>query len=64
MQSRLAARKTTLAATETSLTKQVSNVEDVDMAATLTKITSLQAQLQASYQLIAGVKDLSLAKYL
>lgn len=64
IQAGLAARKTTLAATQTALTKQVSNVQDVDMAATLTQIQALQTQLQASYQLIAGVKGLSLVSFL
>ena len=64
IQSGLAARRATLAATQTATAKQVSNAEDVDMAATLTKITSLQTQLQASYQLIAGAKGLSLANFL
>ena len=64
IQAGLATRKTTLAATQTAASKQVSNAEDVDMAATLTKISSLQTQLQASYQLIAGAKSLSLVSYL
>ena len=64
IQSGLQARQTTLAATQTALTAQVSDAEDVDAAATLTKVQSLQTQLQASYQLIAGVKDLTLATYL
>lgn len=64
IQATLATRKTTLAATHTALAKQVSNVEDVDMAATLTRVSALQTQLQASYQVIAGVKSLSLASYL
>ena len=64
IQSRLATRKTTLAATQTALDKQVSNAEDVDMAEVLTRISTLQSHLQASYQLIAGLKDLSLARYL
>lgn len=64
IQSSLNARKATLAATQTATAKQVSNAEDVDMAATITKITALQTQLQASYQLIAGAKSLSLVSYL
>lgn len=64
VQASLTARKTTLAATETALTRQVSDAEDVDMAATLTKMTALQTQLQASYQIIAALKGLSLATYL
>ncbi len=60
----LASRKQTLAALQTTLSQQVSNVEDVDLAATLIRATSLQTQLQASYQTIAGAKNLSLANYL
>ncbi len=64
IQATLATRKTTLAATQTALNQQVSNAEDVDLAEVLTRISTLQTHLQASYQLIAGLKDLSLAKYL
>ena len=64
IQQSLDTRKTVLATTQTALGKQVSQVEDVDMAATLTRISALQTQLQASYQVIAGVRDLSLTKYL
>lgn len=64
VQADLAARKETLASTQIALARQVSNVEDVDLAATLTRISSLQTQLQASYQVIAGVKSLSLANFI
>ena len=64
IQSNLTARKTGLVDVSAALTKQVSAVEDVDLAATLTRVSALQTQLQASYQLIAGTKDLSLAKFL
>ena len=64
VQQSLATRKSTLATMQTTLAKQVSNAEDVDMAATLSKISALQTQLQASYQVIAGVKDLTLTKFL
>ncbi|MBV9249377.1 MAG: hypothetical protein JO227_09070 [Acetobacteraceae bacterium] len=63
-QSAMDATKTQLQDVATTLTAQVSGVEDVDMAATLSNLTSVQTQLQASYQLIAGVSSLSLAKYL
>lgn len=46
------------------LTKQVSAVEGVDMAATASEISTVQAQLQASYKLIAGLTSFSLAQYL
>ena len=64
MQAGLAVRKTDLADTQTMLTAQVSGVENVDMAAALIQVTQLQTQLQASYQMIAGVKDLTLSKYI
>ncbi len=60
----LATRKVQLAETQAALTAQISGAEDVDLAATLTRVTALQTQLQASYQLMAGVKGLSLAQYL
>ncbi len=63
-QTQLAATKTELSDTSTALTGQVSSAQDVDMAATLSKITLVQTQLQASYQLISGMNGLSLAKYL
>ena len=64
IQSNLTARRSALSATQIALTTQVSSVEDVDIAATLTKLSSLQTQLQASYQVIAGVKSLTLATIL
>lgn len=63
-QSRLATTKTQLSDTSTALTSQVSSAEDVDMAATLSRITLTQTQLQASYQLIANIGSLSLVKFL
>ena len=64
VQSSLSARKAQLTETVTALGNQVSNAEDVDLAATLTRVSLLQTQLQASYRLIAGAKDLSLARFL
>ncbi|MDQ2762934.1 MAG: hypothetical protein M3Y22_05440 [Pseudomonadota bacterium] len=63
-QSAMSATQTQLADTQTALTGQVSSVQDVDMAATLSNITLVQTQLQASYQVIAGMSGLSLAKML
>lgn len=57
-------RKSQLAETQTALTAQVSGAEDVDLAATLTKVSALQTQLQASYKLMSEVKGMSLAQYL
>lgn len=63
-QAALTAAQTGLAATQTALTAQVDNAQDVDMAKTLSDLTQAQTQLQASYQVIAGVSGLSLAKLL
>ncbi len=48
----------------TVLRGQVSDVEDVDMAETLSRLTLTQTRLQASYQLLAGLQSLSLVKFL
>ena len=64
VQSSLAARRTQLGDTVIALNTQVSSAENVDLAATLTHVSLLQTQLQVSYQLIAGMKTLSLAQYL
>jgi flagellar hook-associated protein 3 FlgL len=63
-QSNLTTTQTQLSDTQTALTTQVSNVQDVDMAATLSNLTQTNTQLQASYQLIATESALSLAKFL
>ncbi len=64
VQSSLEARRTQLGEMVRALTGQVSKTEDVDLAATLTRISLLQTQLQASYRLIAGARELSLARFL
>ncbi len=64
LQADLKSRKEQSATTVTSLQAQVSGAEDVDLAGTLTRVASLQTQLQASYQVIAGLRDLTLSKYL
>ncbi len=64
IQSSLTATQTSLADTHAALTAQVSSAEDVDMAATLSQLSLVQTQMQASYQLIAGMSGLSLAKFL
>jgi len=43
---------------------QVSSAQDVDMAQTISSITQVQTQLQASYQLIANMQSMTLTKYL
>ncbi|HUD60718.1 MAG TPA: flagellin [Acetobacteraceae bacterium] len=64
IQKSLTATQSSLADTQTALTSQVSSAEDVDMAATLSRLSLVQTQLQGSYQLIAGMSGLSLAKFL
>jgi flagellar hook-associated protein 3 FlgL len=64
VQSSVTATQTRLADTTTALTGQVSSAEDVDMASTLSLLSLVQTQMQASYQLIAGLNGLSLVKFL
>ena len=64
VQSSLTATQSRLADTQTALTGQVSSADEVDMAAALSKLTQVQTQMQASYQLIATLNSLSLAKFL
>jgi flagellar hook-associated protein 3 FlgL len=62
-QDSLTATSTTLGNVTTALQTQVSSVQDVNMAQTLSNLTMVQTQLQASYKLIASVQSLSLANY-
>ncbi len=64
VQSQLTTQSTSLSDTLTGLTTQVSGAENVDLAATATALSQVQTQLQASFQLIAGLKQLSLTSYL
>lgn len=64
IQSNLTSRQTDLTAISTALSKQLSSVQQVDMASALTQAASLKTQLQASYQVIADSRSLSLANYL
>jgi flagellar hook-associated protein 3 FlgL len=56
--------QTQLTQTSTALTGQVSAVQDVDMATTLSNLTATQTQLQASYRLISNATSLSLVTFL
>jgi flagellar hook-associated protein 3 FlgL len=47
-----------------SITAQVSGIEDVDMAAALSSVSQMQTRLQASYQMISTLRDLTLTRYL
>ncbi len=63
-QTALTAQQTEIGDTTTALQGQLATSENVDMASTLSQLSAVQTQLQASYQLIAGMQDLSLTKYL
>jgi len=56
--------QTQLGQTEIALSTQLDTAENVDMAATLSNLSLVRTQLQASYQLIVGVNSLTLTKYL
>ncbi|GAC1490147.1 MAG: hypothetical protein NVS2B11_15400 [Acetobacteraceae bacterium] len=64
IQNTLTNRRTALDLMNTAVSKQLSSVEDVDVAAALTKASALQTQLQASYKIIADSRQLSLVSYL
>ncbi len=62
-QDSLSAASTTIGNVNTALQTQLSSVQDVNMASTLSNLTMVQTQLQASFKLIASVQSLSLANY-
>jgi flagellin-like hook-associated protein FlgL len=63
-QSSLTATQTRLSDTATALTGQLSSVQDADEATTLSDLSAIQTQLQASYRMIANEGTLSLANFL
>jgi flagellar hook-associated protein 3 FlgL len=63
-QAGLTQTQTQLSDTATALSGQLSSVQDVDMAATLSRLTATQTQLQASYRLISSANSLSLVNFL
>jgi flagellar hook-associated protein 3 FlgL len=63
-QATLTAIQTSLGDTATALSGQVSAVQEVDMATTLSNLTATQTQLQASYRLISAANSLSLVSFL
>jgi flagellar hook-associated protein 3 FlgL len=63
-QTSLTTAQTTMSDTATALTTQVGDVQDVDVAQAMTNLQLVETQLQASYQVIAAMSGLSLAKYL
>jgi flagellar hook-associated protein 3 FlgL len=63
-QANLTSTQSQLSDTATALTGQLSSIQNVDMAATLSQLTAVQTQLQASYRLITGANSLSLLNFL
>jgi flagellar hook-associated protein 3 FlgL len=63
-QSSLTSLSTMFGDTQTVLTGQLSTVQNVDMASTLSNLSLMQTQLQESYQVIAAASGMSLAKFL
>jgi flagellar hook-associated protein 3 FlgL len=49
---------------ESVMQTNISNAENVDMNDVATKISSLQVQLEAAYQVASSLKNLNLANYL
>ena len=64
IQSSLSTQSTNLGDVHDALTTQLSSATEVDMASTLSSLTQTQTQLQASYQVIAAAKNMTLANYL
>jgi flagellar hook-associated protein 3 FlgL len=63
-QDRLTDATNDLTDTATVLKTQLSNVQDADLASVATELSAAQTQLQSSYQVIAALSQLSLAKFL
>jgi flagellin-like hook-associated protein FlgL len=63
-QSALSSTQQSLGDVSTTLQAQISNVQNVDMASTLSQLSTVQAQLQASYTLLNTMRSLSLATVL
>jgi flagellar hook-associated protein 3 FlgL len=60
----LTACQSSIAARQTALTSQISGVENVDAAATISALTQVQTQLSQSYKLISLAQSMSLVSYL
>ncbi len=63
-QAALGARQQSLGDLAAVVQGQIANVQDVDMAATLSRLTATQTQLQASYNLLGTLRSMSLASVL
>ncbi len=64
VQQRLAASKETHTSMIAAFTRQVSAVEDAPMEETLSRLQQVRTQLESNYQLIAGMRDYTLARFL
>jgi flagellar hook-associated protein 3 FlgL len=53
-----------LTSTDTALKTQLSSVQDVNLADVLSKLSSVQTALQASYKMIANFQNVSLVNYI
>ena len=49
---------------QTTLTTQISDLTQVDMATAVSKMQAVNTQLQSSYQVLADMDKLNLASYL
>lgn len=63
-QQRLAATSETHTTLIQAFTRQVSGVEDVAMEETLSRLQLVRTQLESNYQLIAAIRDYTLARFL
>ena len=63
-QSALSDTATAIGNATTALQSQLSGIEDANLAQVSIQLSLSQTQLQASYQMIAGLRSLSLANYL
>ena len=63
-QSAMTAQATGLQQTINGMTTQQAGYNQVNMATTLSDLSAVQTQLQASYQLIAAMKTMSLTQYI
>lgn len=63
-QNQITAAQTETASVATALKTQVSNVQDADLTQVAAQLSQAQTRLQASYQLISTLSQLSLAKFL
>jgi flagellar hook-associated protein 3 FlgL len=63
-QDQVTSAKTDISGVTVALQTQLSSAQGADLAQVAAQLSAAQTQLQASYQVIAGLSQLSLAKYL